>query len=372
MGKTKSRGNGEGTIYKVESKGLWAGQLTMPGGKRKTVYGKTRKAVAEKLQKLSTDGAAAFSDLDKVTLSEFAKTLIDDDHAANITGFNTYHRAQETLKIIQKHPIAEMPAKSINEVAVKNFLNSIADYSDSVIRKCYAMISRCMKEAVRLGIVTINPVDYVRRPKSTKKTKKIRALTVDEQRKLVQALENHPDFTYKNQILLSLYTGARMGEVLALAPGDINLIFKTIQIRRTMTRGKDDRVVIGDRTKTYAGERLLPLNDKALAVAKDALQNCSGDTVFPIRETANVNDAFNRFLKRHSILDDNVAGDVTCHSLRHTYATRCIESGVPAKVLQHLLGHRDIQTTLNTYCDVYENLTDQSTKMINEYLSKIM
>lgn len=213
--------------------------------------------------------------------------------------------------------------------------------------------------------------ESIKRPKSSKKTKKIRALTVEEQKRLVTALLTH-EFIYKNQVLLSLFTGARMGEISALAPSDINLTFKTIQIRRTITKDTSDRTIIGDRTKTYAGERLLPLNDKALAVAKDALQNCNGGTIFPIVSTAQINDALKRFMRRYDIIDKNISGDVTCHSLRHTYATRCIESGVPAKVLQHLLGHKDIQTTLNTYCDVYDNLTDQSTQKINEYLSKIM
>ena len=371
MGKTKSRGNGEGTIYKVESKGLWAGQLTMPGSKRKTVYGKTRKVVAEKLQKLSTDGSGAFSDLDKVTLSEFAKTLIDDDHAANVTNVNSHHRATETLKIIQRHPIADLPLKKINEMVIKDFLLSITDYSESIIKKCYSMLNRCMKEAVRLGAIPANPVENIRRPKSAKKTKKIRALTVEEQKRLVEALEQHP-CKIKNQILLSLFTGARMGEINALSPCDINITFKTMQIHRTVTRDAKDRAIVGDRTKTYSGERLLPLNDKALDVAKNALKNCSGDTLFPVVTTSSINHLFHAFLKKYEIVDESISGSVTCHSLRHTYATRCIEGGVSIKALQHLLGHKDIQTTLNTYCDVYDNLTDQSTKKINEYLEKIL
>lgn len=370
MGKTKSRGNGEGTIYKVESKGLWAGQLSMPGGKRKTVYGKTRKAVAEKLDKIKNT-AVPFQDMEKTTVSELIKLLVDENHAANITGDSAYYRNMKTLEFIERYPIAFVQIRKLNETVIKDFLLSITNYSDSMIKKCYSLLTRCMREALHLGIISQNPIESVKRPKSSRKTKKIRALTVEEQKQLVAALLTHK-FVYKNQVLLSLFTGARMGEISALAPSDINLTFKTIQIRRTITKDTSDRTIIGDRTKTYAGERLLPLNDKALAVAKDALQNCNGGTIFPIVSTAQINDALKRFMRRYDIIDKNISGDVTCHSLRHTYATRCIESGVPAKVLQHLLGHKDIQTTLNTYCDVYDNLADQSTQKINEYLSKIM
>ena len=84
--------------------------------------------------------------------------------------------------------------------------------------------------------------------------------------------------------------------------------------------------------------------------------------------TNQVNYQYANTLKKYNILDKSVYGRVDLHSLRHTYATRCIESGMPAKVLQNLLGHTDIRITLDTYCDVFQKYSMENLAVADSYM----
>ena len=85
--------------------------------------------------------------------------------------------------------------------------------------------------------------------------------------------------------------------------------------------------------------------------------------------TSLVNMEFQRIVKKYGIKDEMISGRLTLHSLRHTCATRCIESGTPPKVLQNLLGHTDIKVTLDTYSDVFDNFQNENVAKVDEYLS---
>ncbi|MFR1807013.1 MAG: site-specific integrase [Ruminococcus sp.] len=197
-------------------------------------------------------------------------------------------------------------------------------------------------------------------------------MTVDEQKKLIDVLKSE-DIRYSEQMLLSMFTGMRMGEINALEVGDINFNDRTIRVCKTVSRGLNGKTYISNSTKTKAGMRTIYFNDDMA----DFLKQCIGDkkdglifasSVDKLVTTNQVNYQYANTLKKYEILDKSVYGKVDLHSLRHTYATRCIESGMPAKVLQNLLGHTDIRITLDTYCDVFQKYSMENLAVADNYM----
>ncbi len=102
---------------------------------------------------------------------------------------------------------------------------------------------------------------------------------------------------------------------------------------------------------------------------------CAGDNYLfeqngKLINTSQVNMQFQRVIEKHEILDNSIKGRVSLHSLRHTFATRCIEAGMQPKVLQHILGHSDIKITLNTYCDAFESFQNENIAKTDEYFAE--
>ncbi len=182
-----------------------------------------------------------------------------------------------TLKIIERHTIGSTPLVDITEHQLEGFIGDINKYSNTVISKVYSMVKYAYNIAYRAHLIDYNPMESLsfKKPKSQKRRKKVRGFTEEEQKRFVQALEDHKvpygRNTYKKQLLIEIYGGLRMGEINALKPEDIDFDKKLIHINATVTKGMDERVFIKEGAKTAEGERYVPINSKLAAVLRETL-----------------------------------------------------------------------------------------------------
>ncbi|MBQ7965806.1 MAG: site-specific integrase [Ruminococcus sp.] len=369
---------GDGSIYFVEKRNRYAGQIQLlidDERVRKTVYGKTEREVRNKLKELQIQALAGNLHNDKKpkipTIFQYAEKMMDEQLALNEIRQSSYDRKMETLKML-----SDISYKQLDEVSEDDliaFFKTQLDYSQSCINKMYQLLGAVFIKAVNRKIIEDNPLREIKRPKSNKKTIPVRALTVEEQKKLLNVLKNE-DVRYSDIMLLSMFTGMRIGECCALMVEDIDFEEKTITVSKTVARGKYGRNVLNE-TKTSAGMRKLHLSDDIFEFLKSCIGNKDKGLLFlssnqNLVTTNQVNYSYAAALKAYDIVDTSVYGRVDLHSLRHTYATRCIESGMPAKVLQKLLGHTDINITLNTYYSVFEKYSNEHLAVADEYMKQ--
>jgi integrase len=253
----KKKGNGEGSVYKY--KNGYRGQIvvgTDDEGKpiRRSVTGITIKEVNEKLTLIKNSMiTGTYIAPDRITLPDLTRQMLKDDLNMNYIRESTHYRHIETLKRIEADPyMRTTPIQQLSYTGVKEYLLTETRAAQSVIDKIYMMIQRTMHEAVKRKIITVNQLEDIRKPKSVQHREKVRALTRDEQIRLYEVLTTE-DISYSHQMLLSMLTGMRMGEVNALTVDDINLKMKTISISRTIARDLKGAAFVSQTTKTENG-----------------------------------------------------------------------------------------------------------------------
>ena len=200
----------------------------------------------------------------------------------------------------------------------------------------------------------------------------LRVLSISEQQKLSDYLYENLNL-YNLGIMICLYTGLRVGEICALKWGDVNFEEKTIYVHQTMQRlqcmesGERKTQILISNPKSDSSVRWIPI--------PDSLFNLICQYKFPENayfltgtskqyiEPRNMQNKFKKAIKECGIENANF------HALRHTFATRCIELGFDIKSLSEILGHSNVNITLNRYVHPSMELKQQNMNKLSELLA---
>ena len=392
----RKRGNGEGTVYFNKSKNKWVAQVTLGtdyDGKqiRKTYYGDTRKEVKDKIELLEREMKDGNNVINEKTIVEIAREIRNIKYQNNIIKRASYIRLGETIDIMERIlPFANIPIQNVTRSIINSQCKGLTNYSQSVITKVWQQLQGAFNEARIREIVDKNPFDlkgYILKPKSNVPTKKIDALTVEEEIRFIKELDKGYD---ENSIIfyIAVFTGMRISEILALKREDVDFENRVIYVRKTLSHVENGRILLENTTKTYAGMRDVPIIDtlynKLLKYHIDKKRgflflkggnfqhaSCFNARFQKICKNADIRVYYKktpmlRGRKTKKKYECNIKhSKVNFHRLRQTLATRCIENGVSAVVLQRILGHKDIQTTLNTYTSVFKEFKEKEIEKIN-------
>ena len=383
--KNKSRArNGNGHLRQRKD-GLWELQYQI-NGKNGSLYGHDKDEVEKKFIILKHQiYTGVITQLDKIKYGDWFEIWLSSYKAVQLKP-KTLHSYRELYDLyIRDSHLANINIQDLTVNSLQLFINNLSKTSLSArtINYTKTVISGSLDQALKCGYISKNYAKSITSPKKSKK--EIRVLTVEEQKDFINALNGH---RYQFLFSFDLNTGLRTGELLGLQWRDIDFHKKLLYVRRSLNALSDDNgklTLSYGTTKTEYSTRCIPLSDELISnlqkhkelqkkEMKDAgdfwlgkegvhfnenniFSTDKGSPIYPstLRHLIDriINKINNNRLENASDLNDvTLMAHFSMHTLRHTFATRALESNVPAKVVSEILGHSTVSITLDIYSHV--------------------
>lgn len=346
-----------GENIRKRSDGRWEGRyvvyLPEKGKQQKSIYGKTYGEVKKKRSEALEAANNQMINDSSPQNTEFEKEILFKTAAeewllkvARTKKPATYIKYCHIYETYLEDILADCP---LHEIATDDFQNMLiertSDCSESIKKSIYSVISSTLNYSAEN--YHTSPV-RLKKNKAPSSRRKLDIYTQEEQSVLLRYLYTDMDIK-KAGIVLCLSTGLRLGEVCALKWQDIDFQSKVINVNHTVQRISVDNqtkktALQEGKPKTFCSQREVPLSDEMMML----LSKFSNRGTYVLNDKSPLEPRtyqyqFQRYQKQAGIVCKNF------HVLRHTFATNCIGSGVDVKSLSEILGHSNVQITLNKY-----------------------
>lgn len=389
------RANGEGTILPYKVNGVQKGWRTSimvgfkPNGKpdRKQFYGKTQKEVKEKLEEYKRKISMGILNEEKIILQDWFYTWLFDYRKQDLKpkSFDRYYGIYKNY--VNNTTLGKIKLCDLRTTHLQRHYNNLLNQgvTPTTIKQLNTNLKTCLGEAERQGYILKNWCKLVTLPK-IEDNKEIKVLTKEEQTKFLAAIKGHE---LELLFIVALGTGLRLGELLGLKWCDIDFKNNELTVQRSIQRVpifEGDKIVkyevIEQTPKTKNSSRTIsvPVNiinklkkykkeqNQLILYAGEAYTN---NNYVLCNKLGNIIDEKKPGRNLKSILKKLDIEPMKFHALRHTYATRLFEAGVPPKTVQHLMGHADIQTTMNIYTHVMKGEKMEAVDKINNLFIEV-
>jgi integrase len=373
------RGNGEGSITRRKD-GLYMARYTveMPDGmrKRKTIYGKEREEVAEKLiEALSKRNRGLVFDADNLKLGEYLGRWLTDSVRDTVRP-TTFERYEQVVRLHIRPVLGKVKLKNLTSAHVRGLYRQKLDsgLSSRTVQYVHVTLHKALKQAIADGLIPRNVTEAVKPPQVRRE--EMQPLTAEQVKVLFKAVKGD---RLEALYVLAVTAGLRQGELLGLKWDDIDLEVGTLQVRRTLTTAKGGPVLSAPKTKS--SRRTVRLSQTTLQALRSHLERQLGEIdragslwsenglIFaseagePLDRRYITTHRFKPLLKRAKL------PQIRFHDLRHTCATLLLSKNVNPKVVSEMLGHASIAITLDTYSHVLPNMQESAAKAMEEALS---
>ena len=276
----------------------------------------------------------------------------------------TYERYRLIIEQHIKDKVGGIELDDLNPLVLQSFITELLQsgnrktgkgLSANSVNAVISVIQSSLKMAHLLGLTKEYTADKLKRPKL--KEKSVECFTLAEQKQIEYAIRScKKDKLYG--IILCLYSGLRIGELMALQWSDIDFVEGVLTVSKSCHDGKNGLVI--DEPKTTTSRRMIPLPKQLLPILKWLKKRSNSPFVVSASGSAvsvrSYQRSFELLLKKLKISHKGF------HSLRHTFATRALECGMDVKTLSEILGHKNPTVTLNRYA---HSLMEHKANMMN-------